>query len=499
MKIATCCAALVLAAPLCAADLAWRLPTGAERTGNLLTVSVPAGREQDSRIATAAVDLSPYAGKTLIAEIRVRGENVREARQNWLGAKFMISYTDSDGERQWPQAPAVTGTFDWKTVSFSCPLVGLNPTNRVGTLSLGLQSTSGKLTFDLASLSLKAAPPIWPGATNTDYKVAYPQRVRDLPPLRGVMLPGGDCTEDDFKTLHDWGATLVRYQMTRFWGARNANQDLADYDRWLDGKLDHLERDVLPWARRYGIKVVVDLHVAPGGRDASGEMNMFHDAAFADHFVACWRKIATRFRGHAEIYGFDLINEPNQQRQALEGCDYWNLQRRAAEAVRAIDPDTPVIIESNGWDGAAGFKYLSPLAMDNVIYQVHMYEPHAFTHQGVGARGKGWKPVAYPDPKAGWDREYIRARLKPVLEFRDRHHARIYVGEFSAIAWGPGADRFIADSIALFTEYGFDWSYHAFREWTGWSVEHETPSPGAKAVRSADNPRLRALKAGLRP
>jgi len=26
--------------------------------------------------------------------------------------------------------------------------------------------------------------------------------------------------------------------------------------------------------------------------------------------------------------------------------------------------------------------------------------------------------------------------------------------------------------IDLFEEHGWDWTYHGFREWTGWSVEH---------------------------
>jgi hypothetical protein len=79
--------------------------------------------------------------------------------------------------------------------------------------------------------------------------------------------------------------------------------------------------------------------------------------------------------------------------------DYWNLQRTAAEAVRKIDPDTPIVIESNQWDSAPAYAYLSPLAMDNVIYQVHMYAPGQFTHQFVhntfGEQGKT-KFVTYP-------------------------------------------------------------------------------------------------------
>ncbi|HXP89452.1 MAG TPA: hypothetical protein VN931_00850, partial [Fibrobacteria bacterium] len=37
----------------------------------------------------------------------------------------------------------------------------------------------------------------------------------------------------------------------------------------------------------------------------------------------------------------------------------------------------------------------------------------------------------------------------------------------------PGASRYLADCISLFEEYGWDWSYHAFREYQGWDLEME--------------------------
>jgi hypothetical protein len=36
----------------------------------------------------------------------------------------------------------------------------------------------------------------------------------------------------------------------------------------------------------------------------------------------------------------------------------------------------------------------------------------------------------------------------------------------------PGAANYLRDCIELFEEYGWDWTYHAYREWDGWSVEH---------------------------
>ena len=53
------------------------------------------------------------------------------------------------------------------------------------------------------------------------------------------------------------------------------------------------------------------------------------------------------------------------------------------------------------------------------------------------------------------------------------------------------------DCIEIFEEYGWDWCYHAFREWEGWSVEREGPNQ-RELVPSSDNPRKRALLKGLK-
>ena len=166
----------------------------------------------------------------------------------------------------------------------------------------------------------------------------------------------------------------------------------------------------------------------------------------------------------------------------------------AAEAIREIDPATPIVVEANHWDTPGGFRTLSPLALDNVIYQVHMYHPDSFTHQGVGNRPVG---IRWPDESKGWNQADLRATLAPVRDFQRRHDAKIYVGEFSAIAWAPGAEDYLRACIDLFEEYGWDWTYHAFREWDAWSLEREPDGP--RSVRpSADNPRKRVVLEALR-
>ena len=145
---------------------------------------------------------------------------------------------------------------------------------------------------------------------------------------------------------------------------------------------------------------------------------------------------------------------------------------------------------------AQEFKALRPLDMKDVIYEVHLYAPMKFTHQGV-SQGCPCEPTRWPDAAKGWNREYLRSILAPVREFQLKYGARIYAGEFSAIAWADGAEKWLADAISVFGDYGWDWTYHAFREWNGWSVEHEGPD-AQHMTPAADTPRKRALLDGFR-
>ena len=522
------------AAPSAALD--WRLPPYATREGDLLTIDVPESAARQGCRVEANVDLSAFDGMAFEAEIEASGERIAKPRAAWNGLKFQFEYTDpASGETFYPNTASRLGDFPRQTLHVRDSLC---TQKRDARIVLGLQDTSGRVVFDLSTLRIRACAPYWP-VTNQTHRCAYraPVGMITIPncpqipnvhkfslstnvndnsdlifvnnggqlsfvdnhPLRGCMSPGRDMTEDDFRTLRDWGATLLRYQMVRDWGKIGANRDLAEYEAWLEGRLAHFESFVLPMCRKYGMKVVLDLHVTPGGRNAQGEFSMFFEREYADWFVDFWRRTAARFAPVVQtmgpvIYGYDLCNEPVQHGEALPECDWWSLQRRAAEAIREVDPETPVIVETNNWDVPSAFGMLSPLALVNVIYEVHVYNPIQFTHQGIMGHPMG---VTYPNNAArGWDREYLRRVLGPVRAFQEKHGAKIYVGEFSAAAWAPGADQYLRDCIALFNEYGWDWTYHAFRESPVWDVEKKFGADG-KIVPSPDIPRKRALLDGF--
>ena len=470
------------------AGIEWTLGRNAAREGDVVVVDTRGTRSGGA--AHAKLDLGGATGGVR-ATIRARGRGIGRPDKSYFGLKFMFHYRDpASGADRWPQADHKGGDFDWTTLELTTDLGG-TPVGEVG-VTLGLQNVAGRVEFDVSSFKVEPFALYEFPRTNQSYKVRYPASVAARPQLRGAMLPQ-DPTEDDIKTLAEWGGTIGRFQMSRNFQKIDANLDFDEYVKWLDGRLDLLEK-VLVWARRYGMMICVDLHVPPGSVRDNSEMRMFSDKACLDLYVACWERTARRLRDNTDvIYGYDLLNEPHQNRHEVP-YSYWDAQRLAAEAIRRIDLETTIVMEANWSSSAPAYEYMSPLAMDNVIYEVHMYIPSDFTHQGV----HGWSPSRrWPDESRGWNKEMLRAKLAPVAAFAKRHDAKILVGEFSAIAWAPGAERYLQDCIELFDEQGWDWCYHAFNEWRGWNVEYAGDSLETLR-RVGDTPRKRVLLNGLK-
>jgi len=431
-----------------------------------LCMAVPQESAEGSHMVSLPLDLARFRGCRLQFECLAKADHVSKPSASYLGVKFMLHYRSEKAGPFWYNENDVHGTFDWRKLRFS---VLIEPDAADGEISLGLQGSSGTVWFSAIKVMVTRAPLTRPMPPKNP-PPAFTGH--DVPRLRGVMSPNV-FRDDDLRVLgSEWQANVIRWQLTRDWGRAGTDRDLAEYDRWLSGRLDELDR-ALATCKRYGIMDVVDMHSPPGGRYPNNDLAIFNEPQYQDHWVTVWEKIARRYKGHPEVWGYDLINEPVQSAPSPEGVpDYFCAQVRAAKAIRVIDPDMPIFIEAAELDSAAGYLELEPAAgMANLIYQVHMYVPGEFTHQGV--KGK-WNPTAYPGTIGGtvWDKQQLRKTLQPVRDFQLAYNVHIYAGEFSAVRWAPGADTYLRDCIDLFEEYGWDWTYHAYREWDGWSVEH---------------------------
>lgn len=455
--------------------------------------------------AQAEIDISAYDGKPYELCATVKAEGIADAPKTYLGYRFAVNYLDMSmgGNRTWPGGQRIVGDYGPGEVFF---VDRTEKVRRKAFIQIGICSARGKVTCDLSSVRIREPQPLVP-VRNAGYKVKYPERVKNLPRMRGVML--GAMKDDSWDNLQLWGANLVRYQF-----AIRGTGPVTNFEAYAEGfrkntakELDNISA-TLDAAKAHGMKVVLDAHYACGGtcsKDAgdplawNGDWRIFHDKRFAKLFAWSWQRIAERCKGRTDVvYGYDLMNEAHHTSPALEGCDIVGLQEKIARAIRAIDPDTTIIVESMycdpGW-----FRSLSAIELDNVIYQVHLYYPHDYTHQGILTATSD--TYCWPDPKKGWNKDFLLKSLKPVIDFQNEHDAKIFVGEFSAISWAANAEGYIRDCIEIFEELGWDWTYHAYSEFPGWSVEHEAVSRGKSAGNfrpSKDNPRKRVLLAGLR-
>ena len=446
-----------------------------------LRVTVPAEAAHGSHMVEIPLDVVRYRGCKLGFTCKARADGATKPPASWLGVKYMFHVKSKSFGPSWTNEGDVFGTFDWRTLEF---VVVIPPDAEDGVLSLGLQDSAGTVWFD--DLRVRVLKPPRPPRPQPIANPPPAFKGHDLPRLRGAMSPSA-FREEDIRVLgREWNANVIRWQIVRNWGQAGTERDLAEYGRWIDAKLEEFDA-VLDSCRRHGVKVVIDLHSPPGGRYENKDMAMFFEKPYQDSFVALWERIASRFKGHPAVWGYDLVNEPTQTKPSPDGvADCIGAQVLAAQAIRGIDPATPIFITSGQWGSAEGFRELDPVPISNVVYQVHFYSPHEFTHQGVGGE---WKPVKYPGTISGveWNEARIRAMLQPVREFQLAYNAHIYVGEFSAARWAPGAADYLRDCIAVFEDYGWDWTYHAYREWDGWSLEHVgDPKNGRRADTSTD-------------
>jgi len=418
------------------------------------------------RTIRAGLPVEKLRGTRVKVEATVKADGVAKPPNPWNGVKCMLHLV-SPSDQQWPQQNNLYGTFDWKPVRF---VADVPEDVKEASLILGLEQTTGRAWFANVKITVQRPVPKRPAKP----PVGPVYKGHDLPRLRGTMI-SPQVTEADLRVLGgQWKANHVRWQL--LWGGFPKSPadkgDLAAYDAWLESALKHLDR-LLPVCEELGIKVLIDLHTPPGGRNESSECRMFHEARFQEAFVKVWDKIARRYRGNKTVWGYDLVNEPVEGVVADGLLDWQALATRAAKHVRTIDPDHAIIVEPAPWGGPGALKNFEPIPVPGVVYSVHMYMPFQFTHQGIYGNPSG---VSYPGVVQGkrWDKDELRRALQPVVDFQRDYNVHVYLGEFSAIRWAPGdsACNYLRDLIDIFEEHGWDWAYHAFREWDGWSVEH---------------------------
>jgi len=438
-------------------------------------ISLPVDGNAKNAAVTQKLSVESLRGTRLRISGRIKAEGVVQPPQSYNGVKMMLIVEAPDG-KQWVQRNGIGGTFDWKEIVFTATV----PEDATAaTLHLGLESTTGTVWFDDIVITVQGKKRSKP----TEKPSGPVYKGHDLPRLRGAMISPGRFKSDDLKLFAgEWKANHVRWQLT--WaGFPNGPADTAtvgEYNVWIDEQCALLD-NLLSELERYGVRVTLDLHTPPGGRIPRQEgsvMRLFHEKQFQDAFVAVWEKFARKYKNAKPIWCYDLLNEPVEgEMKEDDGLLNWReLALKTSKAIRKIDPVKAIVIEPGPWgnpDSLDWFEPFDPKEVPNVVYSVHMYKPHKFTHQGVYDSPVG---LVYPGKIEGkdWNKDMIRQALRAPREFANDYGVAVYIGEFGSIRWAPDNStyRYLKDCIEVFEEEGWDWAYHAFREWDGWSVEH---------------------------
>lgn len=139
-----------------------------------------------------------------------------------------------------------------------------------------------------------------------------------------------DHTEESYKEIAELGFNSVRFYMSCTWfeGAYNF-EDYVDANGdstypYKESGWEILDQNIT-WAKKYGIKLILNMHVPQGGFQSNGKgMTLWFDKKPNGTYTypkggdltnnqkrlnALWKEIAKRYKDEDTIIGYDLANE----------------------------------------------------------------------------------------------------------------------------------------------------------------------------------------------
>lgn len=171
-----------------------------------------------------------------------------------------------------------------------------------------------------------------------------------------------------------------------------------------------------------------------------------------------WILRAAHWKGLPGVVAYDLMNE-----LIGEPAPHKILMQGIIDRIRLVDKEITLIVEGHYGAIPDVWAQFDPPRGENLIYSIHMYYAHGTTHQGIGGRPAA---LLYPGAES---KDLLAQVLAPVVASK----LPILVGEFSCARWAPGRSsyNYVRDCLDLFTDNGWGWLYHAWREYQGWDAE----------------------------
>ena len=308
-----------------------------------------------------------------------------------------------------------------------------------------------------------------------------------LPPkLRGISTSDTSLKADLFALLAQTDANVIRVGFSV--DSPNPSSPTAQNPLLpCTNKLAILDA-ALPLARAAGIKIILCAAETYGWSPTVFQGSAAGLATYRTNLATFWTAMAQRYSNEPAIVAYDLLNEPVTD-YFSQGAWYTNVMPAAVAAIRGVNSNVWLVVESEYQAAPGGFSTMPVLNDPAVIYSFHFYSPQSYCDQGIlsypgyTATYPGSNSMWGTAPYTYWDIETLRNEMLDAINFKNAHpDKRILVGEFGVVRWAPGADQWLGDSLKLFEEYGWDWCNHSPSGWNGYNV---TYSPTDQSVSDA--------------
>ncbi|XP_002987782.2 probable glucan 1,3-beta-glucosidase A [Selaginella moellendorffii] len=260
-------------------------------------------------------------------------------------------------------------------------------------------------------------------------------------------------TEGDFQFLASKGINAVRIPVG-WWIAYDPNPPKP----FVGGSMKALD-NAFTWASKHNIKVIIDLHAAPGSQNPE-------DHSASRDGVSTWRQeeniaqtlevidiLASKYSSHPALLGIELLNEPNAADVDLDTLKSY--YKQGYQRVRSKSPNAYVIMcQRLGSDPMELVNALDP-GSTNVVLDVHYY--NYFTGEFKG------KTIQWHINYINNERKSDIARLKNA-----KNAPLIFVGEWSNQVDVPGATdddftRYGTAQLTVYKDASFGWGFWSFK------------------------------------
>ncbi len=345
---------------------------------------------------------------------------------------------------------------------------------------------------------------------------------------QGTNIFNQHISAQDIQAAKDYGFEFIRLAPDKFLTKKRdfLIGDADNYNGLVDLDLIKL-KEVLDICTEVNMPVVLTMLSLPGSRwkqnnndkddlriwntisPTAGEVDT-HNNIFQKQAATFWKDLASELQHYSIIVGYNILNEPHPEKLFLSSektsspaetiteiiqnkiqLKVFEFYQLSIDAIRSIDKQTPILLDSPAHADPQTFKYLSSHHDPYIIYSFHMYEPYEYTNLQTN-KGNYYYPGIIKNKH--WDQQILINYLQEVVNFQKRNNIdsnRILVGEFGGHRKTKGLEIYFKDLISIFKQNNWHYAFYAFREDTWDGMDYELGNNKIPWNSSAPLPSLR--------